>query len=152
MKASRLLICAALISVSSAAFASDVTEARAVFEKNIAAIQKRDKAAYLSVYLDAPTLARTGFDGPALGFAEFSKQAGTKWPDTLEASDLQLVPVQPGLVYGTYRYRVRYGDDEHFGISERLFVKTPKGWRVAATSAFDAPPGTPAPPHAFVGA
>ncbi|MFI5120890.1 MAG: amidohydrolase family protein [Thermoanaerobaculia bacterium] len=131
---------------------SDLAEARALFEKNIAAIKARDKAAYLSVYLDSDRLARTSPDGSVLGFAEFSKQAGTKWPDTLEADDLRLMAVQPGLVYGTYRYRVRYGSDERFGISERLFVKTSKGWKVTVTSAFDAPPGTPPPPRAFVGA
>ena len=60
-------------------------------------------------------------------------------------------PFAPGIVYGTYRYRVRYGADEHSGLSERLFVKTPKGWKIAVTSAFDAPPGTPPPPRAFVG-
>ncbi len=131
---------------------SDVDEARAVFEKNIAAIRNRDKAAYLSVYLDSDRLVRTSPDGFLPGFAEFAKQAGTKWPDTLEASDLRLVSIQPGLVYGTYRYRVRYGADEHFGLSERLFAKTSKGWKVTLTSAFDAPPGTPPPPRAFVGA
>jgi imidazolonepropionase-like amidohydrolase len=62
------------------------------------------------------------------------------------------VPEREGLVYGTYRYRVRYGTDEHAGLSERLFVKTPKGWRITMTSAFDAPPGTPPPPRAFTGA
>ena len=51
-------------------------EARALFEKNIAAIKRRDKAAYLSVYLDSDRLARTSPDGPVLGFAEFAKQAG----------------------------------------------------------------------------
>jgi imidazolonepropionase-like amidohydrolase len=131
---------------------SDVDEARALFEKNIAAIKRRDKAAYLSVYLESDRLARTSPDGPVLGFAEFSKQAGTKWPDSLEADGLRLMAIQPGLVYATYRYRVRYGSDEHLGLSERLFVKTPKGWRVTVTSAFDAPPGTPPPPRAFVGA
>jgi imidazolonepropionase-like amidohydrolase len=55
-------------------------------------------------------------------------------------------------VYGTYGYRVRYGADEHSGISERLFVKTPDGWKIAVTGAVDAPPGTPAPPRALVGA
>jgi imidazolonepropionase-like amidohydrolase len=55
------------------------------------------------------------------------------------------------VVYGTYRYRVRYGDEEHAGISERLFVSTTKGWRIAVTTAFDAPPGTPPPPVALVG-
>ena len=70
---------------------NNLAEARAVFEKNIAAIKKRDKAAYLSVYLDSDRLARTSPDGPVLGFAEFSKQAGTKWPDTLEADPLDQV-------------------------------------------------------------
>ena len=131
---------------------SDVDEARALFEKNIAAIQRRDRVAYLSCYLDSESLVRTSPGGLVLGFAEFEKQAGAKWPDMLEAVDLQLVPVREGLVYGTYRYRVRYGTDEHAGLSERLFVKTPKGWRITMTSAFDAPPGTPPPPRAFTGA
>ena len=62
-------------------------------------------------------------------------------------------PYVPGFVYGTYRYRVRYGaGDEHVGISERLFVKTPDGWKIALTGAIDTPPGTPAPPRALVGA
>lgn len=147
----RLLVaCAACASLS--AFASDVDEARALFEKNLAAIQRRDRAAYLACYLDSERLVRTSPDGPALGFTDFEKQAGTKWPDTLEAADLQLVPVREGIVYGTYRYRVRYGGDEHAGISERLFVKTEKGWKIAVTSAFEAPPGTPPPPRAFTGA
>lgn len=146
------LLCVALISVSSAAFSSDLDDARALFQKNIAAIQKRDKAAYLACYLDSARLVRTSPDGASLGFADFEKQAGSKWPDTLEANDLQLVPVRDGLVYGTYRYRVRYGGDEHAGLSERLFVKTPKGWRIAVTSAFEAPAGTPPPPRVFTGA
>ena len=67
-------------------------------------------------------------------------------------SDLRLTPVSPGVVYGTYRYRVRYGAEEHSGLSERLFLKTPKGWRIAVTSAWEAPPGTPPPPRAYTGA
>ena len=145
-----LFACSACASLS--AFASDVDETRALFEKNLAAIQRRDRAAYLACYLDSERLVRTSPDGQALGFTDFEKQAGTKWPDTLEAADLQLVPVREGIVYGTYRYRVRYGGDEHAGISERLFVKTPKGWKIAVTSAFEAPPGTPPPPRAFTGA
>jgi imidazolonepropionase-like amidohydrolase len=138
--------------MSSAAFASDLSDARAIFEKNIAAIQKRDRAAYLECYLDSARLVRATPDGPALGYEDFAKQAGAKWPDTLVADDLRLVPVSAGIVYGTYRYRARYGSDEHFGLSERLFVKTPKGWKITVTSAFDAPPGTPPPPRAYVGA
>ena len=149
---------ALLLAVSTLAFplraseAADVAEARALFERNLAAIQKRDKAAYLACYLDAKNLVRTSPEGPVLGFEEFARQAGDRWPDVLEPQDLELVPVRDGVVYGTYRYRVRYGGDERFGISERLFVKTPAGWRIAVTSAFEAPPGTPPPPRAFVGA
>jgi hypothetical protein len=39
---------------------TDTAAARAVFEKNLAAIRSRDRAAYLACYLDAPSLARTG--------------------------------------------------------------------------------------------
>ena len=91
-------------------------------------------------------------EGPVLGYESFAKQAGEKWPDTLVADDLTLTPVSPGVVYGTYRYSVRYGAEEHAGLSERLFLKTPKGWRIAVTSAWEAPPGTPPPPHAYTGA
>jgi imidazolonepropionase-like amidohydrolase len=47
---------------------------------------------------------------------------------------------------------VRYGADEESGISERLFLKTPGGWKIAMTSAFSAAPGTPPPPRAITGA
>jgi imidazolonepropionase-like amidohydrolase len=131
---------------------SDVTAARAVFERNLDAIRQRDKAAYLSCYWKSEKLARTGADGIQLGYEAHEKSAGENWPDTFDASDLELVSVQPGIVYGTYRYRVRYGADEQTGISERIFLKTPEGWKIAMTSAFPAPPGTPPPPRAIVGA
>jgi len=54
-------------------------------------------------------------------------------------------------VYGTYRYRVRYGADEQSGLSERLFMDTPGGWKIAVTTAFASVPGVPAPPRAVVG-
>jgi imidazolonepropionase-like amidohydrolase len=133
------------------AAAGDLAAARAVFAANLAAIAARDRDAYLATYLDAPTLARTGPEGPVVGFDDFAAQAGD-WPDVFEAQDLRLVAVEPGVVYGTYRYRVAYAGDEHRGISERLFLATPEGWRIAVTSAFDAPPGTPPPPRALVGA
>jgi imidazolonepropionase-like amidohydrolase len=131
---------------------SEVAAARALFQKNLDAIRRRDKAAYLSCYLDSPKLAKTGADGITLGFPAFAKAAGENWPDTFDASDLELVSVRPGIVYGTYRYRVRYAADEQTGISERLFVHTRAGWKIAMTSAFPAAPGTPPPPRAIVGA
>ncbi|MDQ5857227.1 MAG: amidohydrolase family protein [Acidobacteriota bacterium] len=130
----------------------ELAAARAVFEKNLDAIRRRDKAAYLSSYWNSEKLARTGADGIALGYAAHEKSAGENWPDTFDASDLDLVSIKPGVVYGTYRYRVRYGADEQTGISERLFIDTPGGWRIAMTSAFPAVPGTPPPPRALVGA
>ena len=130
----------------------DLAAARAVFERNLAAIASRDRDGYLATYLDAETLARTGPEGPELGYEGFAAQAGEGWPDVFEAQDLRLVPIEPGVVYGTYRYRVAYGDEEHAGLSERLFVETADGWRIAVTSAFDAPAGTPPPPRALVGA
>ena len=131
---------------------SDISDARAVFERNISAIRQRDRDQYLSLYLHDPTLVRTGPAGFATGFDEFAKGAGTGWPDAIEASDMHLTSLQPGLVYGTYRYRVRYGAEEHSGISERMFVKTPDGWKIALTGAIDAPPGTPPPPRVIAGA
>lgn len=143
----------AVILAGGTAFAEDdVAAARAVFQKNLDAIAARDKQAYLACYLDSATLARTGFDGPALGFDSFAKGAGEQWPDTFEARDLRLMAVRPGVVYGTYRYRVRYGAEEHSGISERVFLRTPRGWRIAVTTAFDAPPGTAPAAHALAGA
>ena len=131
----------------------DVAGARAVFERNLDAIRARDRAAYLACYLDqAENFARTGDEGLSVGWAEFAKQAGSTWPDTFDASDLALVPVRPGLVYGTYRYRVRYGGDEQTGVSERLFVQTPAGWKITLTGAYLSRPGTPPPPRALVGA
>jgi len=131
---------------------ADVLAARALFEANLDAIRGRDRAAYLACYLDSETLARTGPEGFTLGYGELAKTAGENWPDTFDASDLRLVSVEPGVVYGTYRYRVRYGPEEQAGISERVFVKTPKGWKIAVTSAFQAPSGTPPPPRALIGA
>jgi imidazolonepropionase-like amidohydrolase len=130
---------------------ADTAAARTVFEKNLAAIRNRDRAAYLACYLDAPSLARTGIEGPVLGFEELAKSAGDGWPDTFEASDLRLMPLRAGVVYGTYRYRVRYGAQEQSGLSERLFLRVGNEWKIAMTSAFPAPPGTPPPPRALKG-
>lgn len=132
--------------------ADELKEARAVFERNLDAIRHRDRAGYLACYLDATTLARTGPKGMSLGFADLAREAGEAWPDPFVAEDLRLVRVAKGIVYGTYRYRVRFGSEEHVGLSERIFVETPAGWKIAVTSAFEAPPGTPPPPRALVGA
>jgi imidazolonepropionase-like amidohydrolase len=131
---------------------SDVAAARAVFERNLNAIRAKDRAAYLACYLDAGDhFVVTGDEGLAAGFAPFEKGAGAGFPDTFDASDLQLVPISAGIVFGTYRYRVRYGDAEQTGVSERLFVETPSGWKITLTGAHLSRPGTAAAPRAFVG-
>src|SRR5881397_1161736 len=132
--------------------AADLEAARALFEKNLDAIRRHDRDAYLACYLNADTLARTGPEGPQLGYDSLAKETGENWPDLFEGLDLQLAPIRPGLVYGTYRYRVRYGAREDSGISERFFVKTEPDWKIAVTTAFSAPPGTPPPPRALIGA
>lgn len=139
--------------------AEDLAAARAVFEKNLRAIEERDTEAYLSCYLEAATLARTGPTGFELGYEDLAGSAGTGWPAVFEGRDLRLTPVEPGVVYGTYRYRVVYDDPEAptgrrevRGLSERVFVETDEGWKIAVTTAFEAPPGTPPPPLALVGA
>lgn len=138
--------------LSAADEAAELSAARALFEKNLDAIRRKDARAYLECYLQSPSLARTGPEGVALGYDGLARTAGQGWPDAFSGEDLRLVRVQPGVVYGTYRYRVRYGGDERSGLSERLFVKTPSGWRIAVTSAFDGPRGLPPPPQALVGA
>lgn len=130
---------------------SELRAARAVFEENLSAIRNRDRAGYLRTYLDTPSFAVSTSDGLLRGFDRFAKQEAS-WPDSIDASDIELVQVRPGVVYATYRYRVRYGADEHAGLSQRLFVKSGAEWKIAITGAADAPPGTPPPPRAIVGA
>src|SRR5262249_41207633 len=111
-----------------------------------------DREAYLACYLHSQGLARTGPAGFALGYAALDSSTGTGWPDDFEGLDLRLAPVRPGVVYGTYHYRVRYGADEQSGLSERLFVETPSGWKIAVTTAFPSLAGVAPPPRAIVGA
>jgi len=131
---------------------ADVAAARALFERNLDAIRRRDRDAYLACYLHSEALARTGFTGFILGYDSLAATAGSGWPTAFEALDLRLTPVRDGVVYGIYRYRVRYGEDESTGISERVFVRTDEGWRIAVSTAFASPAGTPAPARALVGA
>jgi imidazolonepropionase-like amidohydrolase len=152
-----LALCLTLLLPTNAAAgepaAPDVAAARKLFEANLDAIRRKDRSAYLACYLESETLARTGPEGFQTGFDSHARQTSeTSWPDLFEAHDLQLVPVRPGVVYGTYRYRVKYGDEEHQGLSERVFIKTPTGWKIAVSTAFDSPAGTPPPPRALVGA
>lgn len=131
--------------------ASDLRAARAVFETNLDAIVRHDRDAYAATYLRDSRFAvatQARLDRDAAAF--FEGEPG--WPDTFLATDLDLIRVAPGVVYGTYRYRITYGGGEHAGIAQRLFVETPDGWKIAVTGAVDAPPGTPPPPRAIAGA
>ena len=122
----------------------DTVEARRLFEENIDAIHKRDRARYLATYLQTSTLARNGPAGLELGYESWSARNSSAWPDTLIATNLRVVPVAPGVVYGTYCYSVTQRDTTSSGVSERVFVRTPAGWRIAVTTAFGLPPGTAA--------
>lgn len=151
------LLVLALLSTAAGAVAgadelSEIASARQVFEKNLQAIRDKNREVYLSCYLESERLARTGPDGFELGYAGLAATAGQGWPDHIDAEDLRLTPVRPGVVYGTYRYRVRYGANEVSGLSERVFVETPQGWKIAVSTAFPAEPGVPPPPRALVGA
>jgi imidazolonepropionase-like amidohydrolase len=137
---------------SPAALAIDTAEARRAFENNIDAIHTRDRARYLASYLQTETLARTGPAGLELGFEGWPARRDSTWPDTLVARDLRLVPISPGVVYGTYHYRVTAGGATTEGISERVFVRTTDGWKIAVSTAFGLPEGASPPPLAIVGA
>lgn len=119
--------------------AADSAEALTLFRENIDAIHKRDRPRYVATYLQSSRLARNGPGGLELGFDSWPGRTSTSWPDTLMARDLTVVPLAAGVVYGSYRYDVRYGDSVSTGVSERVFVKTPAGWRIAVTSAFGSP-------------
>jgi hypothetical protein len=115
-----LIPTALLLLLAGPALAEDLASAKALFEKNLQSIRDKDREAYLSCYLESDRLVRTGPDGFQLGYSGpqgLAATAGEAWPDHIAADDLRLTPVRPGLVYGTYRYRVRYGKDEVAGIS-----------------------------------
>lgn len=122
---------------------ADTTLARRLFEANIDAIHKRNREAYLATYIHGPTLARNGLSGLELGYEGWGARRDSTWPDTLIARNLKVVPIAPGVVYGTYCYTVTQHDTTASGVSERVFVKTPAGWRIAVTTAFGLPAGTP---------
>jgi hypothetical protein len=119
----------------------DTVEARALFETNIDAIHKHDRARYLATYLHSATLARNGPAGLELGYENWSALRDSSWPDTLIATNLRVLPISPGVVYGTYCYTVTQHDTTSSGVSERVFVKTAQGWRIAVTTAFGLPAG-----------
>ena len=132
--------------------AADSVAALAAFRGNIGAIHTRDRAAYLRHYLQSPRLARTGPAGAQYGYQGLAGGDPNSWPDTLVATHLEVVPLAPGVVYGTYRYRVVQGGSQR-GVSERVFVKQPDGsWKIAVSTAFGVPGDVPVPAFALTGA
>jgi imidazolonepropionase-like amidohydrolase len=129
--------------------AADSTQALAFFRGNIAAIHHRDRAAYLRHYLQSPRLARVGPGGVQYGYQPLAAQRDTTWPDTLVATHFEVVPLSPGVVYGTYRYRVTQGGTSR-GVSERVMVRQPDGsWKVSVSTAFGSPGDAPVPAFAL---
>src|SRR5207302_5146891 len=90
-------------------------------------------------------------DGLLQGYDSFAAGVGRSWPDTLVATHFGIVPLTPDVAYGAYRYRVVDSSGSVRGVSERVFVRTPDGWKIAVTTAFPTPDATP-PPLAIVGA
>lgn len=135
---------------------ADLAAARALFVRNIDAIQRRDREAYLACYEQADTLVRVGPDGPVTGWDGLAAGAPStgsdEWPDELVARDLRLHWLAPGLVFGSYRYQVSADGTWRAGLSERVFRRTDHGWRIVVSTAFEAPPGTAPAPLALVGA
>ena len=132
--------------------ARDSAEALAAFRGNIGAIHARDRATYLSYYLQSPRLARTGPGGVQWGYQGMTGGDPNAWPDTLVATHFEVVPVAPGVVYGAYRYRVVQGGSQR-GVSERVLVRQPDGtWKIAVTTAFGSPGDEPVPAFALTGA
>jgi hypothetical protein len=116
---------------------ADLDEARAAFRGNIAAIQHRNTEEYLSYYMQSPAFTVLS-DSFSQGYEAFAAARRTShdWPDTLIASEPNLVWLSPGVVYGAYRYvRVQRGETTR-GWSERVMIKTKNGWKMAVSTAF----------------
>ena len=113
----------------------DMEQAALALQRNVAAISTHDVDAYLSQYLDSPDLVVVSPDSLRRGYLIFSeaRRASDDWPDTLIANDPTLVWIAPGVVWAAFEYRAVVGSDTARGRSERLFVKTGKGWKIAVT-------------------
>jgi len=115
--------------------ARDLTEAAEALDLNIDAINRHDVEAYLAQYLESPNLIVASADSLRRGYLLFAeaRRASSDWPDTLLIGDPTLVWIAPGVVWGAFEYRGVVGPDTARGMSERLFVKTPAGWKIAVT-------------------
>ena len=155
-----MMILSLILVLSPAPIQSEPAQQRAaalaVFERNIAAIQAKDRDAYLDCYRSSEQLVRVGPDGFQLGFASLAEgtpaTGSDEWPESLVARDIRVTWVRPGVVYGTYRYRAHFDGVASEGISGRVFLRGGDGWKIAVTSAFGEDTQSLAPPLALVGA
>ena len=129
------------VSASAQLATTEEAAALALFQSNLDAIAQHDAEAYLACYRQDDLLVRNGFGGVNLGYAELAEGTDPEtFPDEFEATDVKVFWVAPGMVYGQYHYRVRFGDQKQEGISERFFLKGDDGWRIAVSTAFEAAP------------
>jgi len=118
----------------------EVAEVRAAFEANLDAIRRRDVDGYLGGYLDSPDFVYLGPDGVARGYAPFAaaRRAAPDFPDSLAAGPPELTWLAPGVVHVAYPFAAQQGTVAGRGWSERIFVRTRGGWRIAVTSVIPA--------------
>jgi len=150
-RTNRSLVAVALLGVAAcggpdldAMRADDLAGAEAAFLQNIAAINGHDAEAYLAGYLNTDEFVALSPDGLMRGFAPLAaaRRESGAWPDTLIAARPQLTWLAPGVVWGAYQYVAVQEGESAEGWSERVFVKTADGWKIAVTGVIPAG-GTP---------
>jgi hypothetical protein len=114
---------------------TDLEEATRALQHNLAAIQRHDVETYLDQYLDSPNLVVASADSLRRGYMVFAeaRRASDDWPDTLIAGEPTAIWIAPGVVWTAFEYAAVVTGDTVRGWSERLFVKTPRGWKIAVT-------------------
>ncbi len=114
---------------------ADLEEAFQALQLNLAAIHRKDTEAYLAQYLDSPELVIAGADSLRRGFMLFAeaRRASDDWPDTLIAGRPTLTWLAPGVVWGAFPFTSVQEGDTARGWSERVFLKTGGGWKIAVT-------------------
>lgn len=119
--------------------AQDLTGTMAALESNLSAIHERDAEAYLAHYLDSPQFVVATAGGIEQGFYWFAeaRRASEQWPDTFITERPTFRWIAPGVVWGAFAYTSVEDGDTTRGVSERLFVKTERGWKIAVTGSME---------------
>lgn len=119
----------------------DLDGARRALALNLVAIQRHDVEAYLAQYEESPDLAVLDADSLHLGYVIFAeaRRASDDWPDTLISGKPTLLWIAPGVVWAAFPYTSVTAGDTSSGWSERLFLKTVGGWKIAMTGAMTRP-------------